>query len=70
MQREFQRREDIDIDTMDTNKTWKHNGTKENVGTHSKNSKATSEGPFTILDLIAQINKCRLLYVLIYSKKF
>lgn len=45
-------------------------GTKEDVGTHSKDSKATNEGPFTILNLIAQIDKCRLLNVLIYSKHF
>jgi hypothetical protein len=70
MQRKFQRKEETNIDTMDTNNTWKHNGTKEDVGTHSKDSKVVIEGPLTILDLIAQIDKFRLLYVLIYSKCF
>jgi hypothetical protein len=53
---------------LDVNKMWKHHGTKEDMGTHFEDSKATCEGPLAILDLIARINKCRLLYVLIYSK--
>jgi hypothetical protein len=55
---------------LDANKMWKHHGTKEDMGIPFEDSKATSEGPLAILDLVARIDKCRLLYVLIYSKRF